>query len=372
MFGAELDLLDYINAPVFVLDASDETNPTYLAFNAYACNVGGLTSENVIGKNAKQIYPGRFGELAFRRHRQTIRTARATCYDLTLELNGVERQIETTLAPVFDKDGRLSRLIGTSLDVSKNRAGQSKRQGTRQGIEILTGEMEQFISLAAHDLRSPMQNVRQLADLILEDFKDLGDGKVDMIRMLERVATTSLNMITDLLTATSVVDASENIVEFSLSDVVSEILVSLDPNGTHQVRCSAQQVKADRTVVQIVLRNLIDNALKHSGKSVVTLSISVGPGAPGFVELILKDNGIGFPDPTIAFFDSGELRPESGFGLLGVRRLLETRGGSISAQNPDGGEGCVIRFRVPGSIVTGVSAELVPPYCGTPETHTTN
>ena len=344
MVSRELGFLDHIEAAVFVLDAKDESNPTYLALNDFACSKAGLKQAHVIGKTAKEIYPGRFGELAFRHHRQAIRSAKKSSYGMTLELNGQEREIQTTLTPIFDSAGALSRLVGTSLEVPTSGAGHS----TRQGIEMLAGEMEQFISLAAHDLRSPMQNVRQLTDLILEDFRDLGDGKVDMIRMLERVATTSLNMITDLLTATSASGASENIAEFALCDLTTEILVSLDPSAQHVVHCTPQMLQADRTAFQIVLRNLIDNAFKHSGKSVVQLSISVNPGVDGFIEGVIKDNGIGFPDPTIAFLDSGELRPESGFGLLGVRRLLEARGGSISAQNPAGGEGCVIRFTLPG------------------------
>lgn len=368
MFRPELDFLDAINAPVFVLDATDETNPTYVAFNAYACAGAGLNARDLIGKNAREVYPGRLGELAFRRHRQAVRSAQKSSYALTLNLNGKEHEIQTTLTPIFDADGALSQLVGTSLNVSKNRVGHS----AQQGIEMLSSEMEQFISLAAHDLRSPMLNVRQLTDMILEDFQDLGDGKSEMIRMLERVASTSLNMIRDLLTAANATDVSENVTEFLLCDLCSEILVSLDPSGKHQVSCAPMKIEADRTAFQIVLRNLIDNAFKHSGKSMVKLSISFARDTPGLIEGVLKDNGIGFPDPTIAFLDSGELKPESGFGLLGVRRLVEARGGSISAQHPPGGQGCVIRFTLPGRPLDERADAVARPHCGPAETSAAN
>ena len=342
----ELRFLDHVEAPIFVIDTTDEKNLIYVAYNDHACRMSGLTRADVIGKTAKEIYPGRFGEAAYRRHRQTTRSGQKCSYVLNLNLAGVEREIQTTLAPIIDDDGKVTQLVGVSHEVANTRINEM----ARDGIDVLTGEVERYISMAAHDLRSPMRNVQTLTEMILEDFEDLGDGKIDMIRMLERVATSSISMISELLSVAEAGRAIEDIAEFDVGKLCAVILVSLDPTGLHKVTCGTIHMAADRTAIQIVLRNLIDNAIKHSGQSIVAFSVSAVARAGGLVEILVVDNGVGFPDPTIAFLDSGELRVESGFGLLGIRRLIEERGGSISAEEPKGNHGGVVRFTLPGTL----------------------
>jgi len=53
--------------------------------------------------------------------------------------------------------------------------------------------------MAAHDLRTPMNNVKTMADMLRHDFQDMGDGKLELINMLERVAVKSTNLINDVL-----------------------------------------------------------------------------------------------------------------------------------------------------------------------------
>jgi len=117
------------------------------------------------------------------------------------------------------------------------------------------------------------------------------------------------------------------------------------------LNASHSRIAADKTATQIVLRNLMDNAIKHSGKSMVDLSVKVQEEREGVLSFVVNDNGHGFPDPTVAFLDGGQMQANSGFGLLGIRRLVTARGGDISAENIAGGEGSLVRFTLSGNIV---------------------
>ena len=56
----------------------------------------------------------------------------------------------------------------------------------------------------------------------------------------------------------------------------------------------------------------------------------------------------GFAESAIRFINGGGFRVDSGYGLLGVRRMVQARGGSMSAVNSEDGTGAVIRFSLPG------------------------
>ena len=205
--------------------------------------------------------------------------------------------------------------------------------------------------MAAHDLRTPMNNVKTMADMLRHDFQDMGDGKLELINMLERVAVKSTNLINDVLSHAQATTAIKRLEEFELSQLCSDIMVVIDPTNQHYLNASHSRIAADKTATQIVLRNLMDNAIKHSGKSMVDLSVKVQEEREGVLSFVVNDNGHGFPDPTVAFLDGGQMQANSGFGLLGIRRLVTARGGDISAENIAGGEGSLVRFTLSGNIV---------------------
>ena len=162
----ERKLLDHIGTPIFVLEIDDSGVPVYIAFNKAACSAAGLRMQDVVGKTAKAVYPGRMGEIAYGRHVEASRRKQPYTYELWLPLEGQRRRVRTTLDPVLDKSGKAVRLIRTSAGIS---AEQTVREAQTNSVTVHS-EIEEFVSMAAHDLRSPMRNVQYLADMIRTDF----------------------------------------------------------------------------------------------------------------------------------------------------------------------------------------------------------
>lgn len=344
--------LNHIDTPLFVLKVDEEGIPIYAAFNESACKAAGRREEDVLGKTAKELYPGRLGQVAFKRHMHVVSTRKKLVYQLMLPLNDRVRSIQTTLSPVLDEDGEILYLIGTSID----RTAEQETMELRSNMHAVGSEIEDFISLAAHDLKAPMRNIQQIADLLREDFEDHGDGKLELIELLEQVALKATDLMQDLLSHAQATSAIRQDDTFDLAQLCAEIFVILDPLGNHSLKAEPCLITTDKTAVQIALRNLFDNAIKHSGKEFVKLNVTVDTDIEDRLRMSVQDNGLGFAESTVSFLDGGKLDVDSGFGLLGVRRLIQARGGSLSAQNLPDGQGSVVRFSIPGTYAESSAA----------------
>jgi len=118
-------------------------------------------------------------------------------------------------------------------------------------------------------------------------------------------------------------------------------------------------VHGDRTATQIALRNLVENAIKYSNPQgsgpqsddagfQLELKLCISTSENGFFCVSVEDNGVGFSDPALVFLDGGEMRTDSGFGLLGVRRLIHSRGGRLAVNNRAQSDGAEVSFSLPG------------------------
>ena len=352
--SAHLDseLLDSVAAPVFILDVKSSNEIIYRFWNKCAENLSDLPREAVLGKSALELYPGRYGRLAYEFHRKAALAGRVSTYEITLRFKSELRFFRTTLTPVLDEAGSVSMLTGTSVELTQERQQQQTQIQSEAETKALAKEMQQFLSMAAHDLRTPMRHVQAIAEILREDFQDLGDGKLELIGKLEKVGVTAMELIAEVLSYARATTITERCTSFELSELCSAIFAVLDPDERHDLSSCTGCIAGDDVALQIVLRNLLDNAVKHSGRDKVVVSIDFAVAEAGKLEFTVRDNGRGFDDPAIAFLDSGKFRRESGFGLLGVKQLLNSRGCTITAEALPGKTGSLIKFAFPGIVTS--------------------
>lgn len=339
--------LSYFDLPAFILNVDPEKGPIYSVINQQWSDGARRLPEDVVGKTAVEIFGRHLGLAPYTRQMEVIRSGQKLTYDVVLPLTDRNHNVRTTLVPVFDGAGDVVQLVGISFD----RTAELEGVAVQARVASANADIERFISIAAHDLRTPMENIKSLADMLREDFEDHGDGKLELINILETVAVKATALISDILAHAQATDAIGLQDTFDVAQMSKDILVTLDPHSQHQLHIANRWISADKTTVQIALRNLYDNAIKHSEQNVVELSVSVTKIEKDVVEFAVQDNGVGFNDPAVAFLDGGNLRIDSGFGLLGVRRLITARGGTIGAENLSNQQGSVIRFTVQGTFV---------------------
>ena len=343
--------LDMITSPVFVLEAGNDGCPTYVAVNKAAADLLYLSPDDLPGRAAEDIFPSPAGSIIAHHHAGCFRHGAETTYEVTVPIAGRAVTLRTTLRPEKDAEGRVLRVFGNPVDTADERRAVE----ARIEYDTLSSEMEQFVAFAAHDLRAPMRNISELATVLREDFGELGEGQLKIISLIEDITVQSMDLITDVLSHAETVSTNTHETVFSFPVLCHAICQSVDATGAHGFSTSISNLKADRAAIQIVLRNLIENAIRHGERDRLEIDISVQQGMPGMIEITVTDDGAGFSDAALKIMNGGRFRSDSSYGLFGVKRLVSGRGGTLVARNLPSGAGAVVRFSIPGQML-GVDA----------------
>ena len=141
-----------------------------------------------------------------------------------------------------------------------------------------------------------------------------------------------------------------------IRDRVTDIFEMTSPEK--QIRLQAATdlpvLQTRKVPLELVLRNLINNAIKHHDKPEGVIAVSARPIADGY-EFAVSDDGPGIPlehqQRVFAMFQTLKPRDEvegSGIGLALVKKAVESMGGVVSVES-DGIRGCTFRFTWPPS-----------------------
>ena len=234
-------------------------------------------------------------------------------------------------------------------------------QQTNKLIEI-TATNAKFITIIAHDLRGPFSSIIGSLELIKEESDHYNLNAIERYANIAYNSAFSTLELLDELLAWAVSQNKEstfNPVKINLNDLlISKIggLVFLANQKritlNHTIDANLS-VSADLDMVKAILRNLIGNAIKYTSNG-GKINISATEIAP-FVEIIIKDNGIGisykaqaglFKKNTFHSTSGTNNEKGTGLGLLLCKEFVEMHGGTIRMEG-EPGSGCEFRFTLP-------------------------
>ena len=212
-----------------------------------------------------------------------------------------------------------------------------------QELTILNGVKTKLMSIIGHDVRSPLNNLKAIMDLLHTENLSSDEFKILGVKLSEQLNTTVSFVENLLYWAKSQMEGEHtNPESFSLATLAESVIALVKPGadekGVRLINSISQEqnVYADRAMVEIILRNLITNAIKFS-KTDGEVTLSATPKA-NQLSICVKDNGIGMTMGQIAsLFESSvaSIRGTSqergtGLGLLLCKDLVEKNNGSIS------------------------------------------
>ncbi len=243
------------------------------------------------------------------------------------------------VSPMMAREARLRDLT------CKAKAAQARAQRSAEQLERLNAvltersrELTRFAHAAAHDLKAPMRNMSSLANLVLEDCRELiGEESIRFLELLVRTGRRGTRLIEDLLRYADV-RRPESLEVVDLASVCEEVVENLSSQIRERravVRVGAlAKVVAYRTGMLRVLQNLIDNAIKYGRPDCPSVEVVSRPEG-GLVRLSVSDDGPGVPAHAERdIFDAfrrahGSSVEGSGLGLAICRRVVEDCGGTI-------------------------------------------
>lgn len=275
---------------------------------------------------------------------------------------GAETIMMNAEGRVFSRRGlRLScgRVAVVTTDVSD--LDESRRALALRATELkhANDRLEAFTRVAAHDLKSPATSAATLLDWIADDLAAAGspppEGVMDTIDKARLLLRRQVMLIDDLLAyARATFDGGSNQRLLPGERIVRVLDLVAPPAGFEVVvEGELPAVAADPAAFDLVIRNLVANAIKHHDRSegrVVIRACMVG--AEAVFEV--ADDGPGVPEAYAErvfepFFKlrSHEEVEGSGLGLAMIRATVTAWGGVIGIVSDQGARGTVMRFTVP-------------------------
>jgi two-component system sensor histidine kinase VicK len=217
----------------------------------------------------------------------------------------------------------------------------------------------EFINIAAHELRTPIQPILSLVDLIRSDMQ--GSTHAESLDIILRNAKRLQRLTDNILDVTKIESRSLHLkqehfnLKHAITNTLNDTIVLSKSNKKKDMRFYYQPqdsfVEGDEGRISQVLHNLINNALKFSKEgSVVTVSTKL---EDNNIIVSVKDKGQGinpeiFPELFSKF--ASKSFSGTGLGLYICKNIIEAHGGKIWAENNNlinGGRGATFYFSLP-------------------------
>jgi signal transduction histidine kinase len=214
----------------------------------------------------------------------------------------------------------------------------------------------------SHEFKSPLASVQLAAETLVLRSTDAASKRLGQ-RILEDCERL-LRMVDNLLDTTRLEEGRHRLVPERIdlrTGIEASVAEVAERAQRHGVRIAIDVPEAlvltiDRTALESILRNLLDNAVKACVAGPGTRIEISAVRADGKVELTVRDDGLGFPPEEAAmmfgkFYRLGdELRrrtPGTGLGLYLVKRLAEMSGATVGATSAGSGCGAAVTVAWP-------------------------
>jgi PAS domain S-box-containing protein len=360
----QASLLDLTHDTIFVRDMSDSI--TY--WNRGAQELYGWTPEQAIGKRShdllRTVFPVALEDL----NAELLRTGRWEGELKHTKSDGATIAVSSRWSLRRDEHERPAAILETNNDIS----GQKRREEEIRGLnaelakwsaelQAANKELEAFAYSVSHDLRAPLRHMAGFAELLQKNASSVLDDKSQRYMTIILESTKRMgNLIDDLLAFSRMGRVEAQMTLVDLDQLVKEVLgeARQETDGREIVWRidSLPTCYGDRSMLRIVLVNLVSNAIKFTRQR-EHAEIEIGRATESEQEAVMfvRDNGAGFDmkyvDKLFGVFQRlhhADAFEGTGIGLATVQRIIHRHGGKVRAEGAVD-QGATFYFSVPKS-----------------------
>jgi len=354
-------ILDIADDAIIAVNARKEIE----LFNQGAERIFGYTAQEVLGRALDVLLPAQV-VAAHRQHIDTFAASAGVARRMGERRDIFGRRHDGT---EFPAEASISKLVINDepvftvmlRDITARKRAEDALKTFANKLEHRNRELQEFASVASHDLQEPLRKVQAFGDLLKTEYAATLDveGR-DYLERMQNAASRMQTLINDLLMLARLGSEARPFVVVDLNRVAREVVADLEAQivrtGGRVDLGDLPTIEADPLQMRQLLQNVIGNALKFCRPEqppvvkirnhlVADAEPRLAASTPGdsYCRISVEDNGIGFDekylDRIFAVFQRLHGRGAyegTGIGLAVCRRIVERHGGSITATSTPG------------------------------------
>ncbi len=330
-------------------DTSGHPIPNIIFVNQAFTKMTGYRPKEVIGKSPVMFIGPKSDMAELEKLSAAIKNYKE-CFIETISYkkNGEEYWVNFSMIPVTNKEGEHSHWISIQRDVTKEKNQEREREQLIRELTQNNKDLKQFSYITSHNFRAPLSNLTGLLHL-LEDVPIENEELQEILNGFKR-STHLLNETIEDLVKVVIIKDNPSILkeEISIKEIFENVFFQLN----NQINLYKPNIKFDidekltvninKAYMESIILNLMSNALKYRSPDKTPKIVIKATERENFVNLIIKDNGIGIDldknkDKIFGLYQRFHNYPDSkGLGLYLVKSQIEAMGGSIEVESQVG------------------------------------
>jgi PAS domain S-box-containing protein len=305
-----------------------------------------ITYDEIIGKSFLDLpYPEELATKLLTQIQQVVATGKpVTDETVFTSPSGYTGYYEYIFMPVFDKNGRVVLVAGSTRDITNRKQLESQK--------------DEFMGIVSHELKTPVTSIKAFTQVLQNRFAQAGDEQSSaLLGKMDAQINKLTALIADLLDVTKIEGGKLQFNEdyFSFDELVAEIVEEIQrtthKHAIEKIGFTNKTVFGDTYRIGQVIINMLTNAIKYSPDADRIIVKTMGDNQ--HVTLCVQDFGVGIPEERQQqiferFYrvSGNDTIPGIGLGLYISAEIIRRQGGTIWVESEQG-KGSTFCFSLP-------------------------